>query len=108
MRPTSITVTTSAATGQSAWIPVDYTQTPFNLGIMVDVTAGTPSWVVQMTMDDPFDSTITPTAVAAPSPLEAGTTDEVGNITIPCRAVRLYHASSTGTSVMTVIQGRNR
>lgn len=106
MRPTSVTVTTSAATGQSAWIPVDYTQANFNLGIMVDVTAGTPSWVVQITMDDPFDPAVTPTAVAAAAPLETGTTDEVGNITIPCRAVRLYHASSSGTSVMTVIQGR--
>lgn len=108
MRPTSVTVTTSADTGDSAWIPVDYTQANFNLGIMVDITAGTPTWNVQMTMDDPFDTSITPTAVAAPSTtgLDAGTTDEVGNITIPCRAVRLHHATSTGTSVMTVIQGR--
>lgn len=106
MRPTSVTVVTSGSAGNSDWIPVDYTQANFNLGIMVDAIAGTPSWVVQMTMDDPFDTTITPTAVAAPAPLEAGTTDEVGNITIPCRAVRLYHAASSGTSVMTVIQGR--
>jgi len=106
MRPTSVTVVTSGSAGNSAWLPVDYTQTPFNLGIMVDVTAGTPTWIVQITMDDPFDSTVTPTAVAAPAPLETGTTDEVGNITIPCRAVRLYHSASSGTSVMTVIQGR--
>ena len=106
MRPTSVTVVTAGSTAESAWIPVDYTQTPFNLGIMVDVTAGTPTWVVQITMDDPFDSAITPTGVAAPSPLESGTTDEVGNITIPCRAIRLTHSASSGTSVMTVIQGR--
>ena len=106
MRPTSVTVTTSGSAGQSAWIPVDYTQANFNLGIMVDVTAGTPTWAVQITMDDPFDSAVTPTAVAAPSPLDTGTTDDVGNITIPCRAVRLTHGATTGTSVMTVIQGR--
>ena len=102
MRPTSVTVTNAAT---SAWIPVDYTQANFNLGIMVDVTSGTPTWVVQITMDDVFDSSVTPTAVAAPSPLETGTTDEVGNITIPCRAVRLTQ-TGTGVSVMTVVQGR--
>lgn len=105
MRPKKVTVTTAADVGQSAWIPVNYRQADFNLGIKCDVTAGTPSWVVQVTMDDIFDPSVTPVAVAAPSPLEAGTTDEVGNITIPCRAVRLYHASSTGTTVMTIIQG---
>jgi len=102
MRPTSVTVTNAAT---SNWIPVDYTMSTFNLGIMVDVTSGTPTWVVQVTMDDVFDPTITPTAVAAPTPLETGTTDEVGNITIPCRAVRLTQ-SGTGVSTMTVIQGR--
>jgi len=102
MRPTSVTVTNAAT---SAWIPVDYTMSTFNLGIMVDVTSGTPTWVVQVTMDDIFDPTVTPTAVAAPSPLETGTTDEIGNLTIPCRAVRITQ-SGTGVSKMTVIQGR--
>lgn len=102
MRPTSVTVTNAAT---STWIPVDYTKTAFNLGIMVDVTSGTPTWVVQVTMDDPFDSTITPTAVAAPAPLETGTTDEVGSITVPCRAVRITQ-TGTGVSTMTVVQGR--
>ena len=102
MRPTSVTVTNAAT---SAWIPVDYTMSTFNLGIQVDVTSGTPTWVVQVTMDDIYDSSVTPTAVAAPSPMETGTADEVGSITIPCRAVRLTQ-SGTGVSTMTVIQGR--
>jgi hypothetical protein len=105
MRPTKVTVTTSAATGESAWIPLNYRQDDFNVGIMVDVTAGTPTWIVQVTMDDIFDTSVTPTAVAAPAPLETGTTDEIGSITVPCRAVRLTHSSSSGTSVMTVVQG---
>lgn len=103
MRPTSVTVTDAAT---SAWIPVDYTKTAFNLGVMVDVTSGTPTWVVQITMDDIFDSTVTPTAVAAPAPLETGTTDEVGKIDVPCRAVRITQ-SGTGVSKMTVVQGRD-
>jgi len=103
MRPTSVTVTNAET---SAWIPVDYTKTAFNLGVMVDVTSGTPTWVVQITMDDVFDPTVTATAVAAPAPLETGTTDEVGKIDVPCRAVRITQ-SGTGVSKMTVIQGRD-
>ena len=102
MRPTSVTVTNAQT---SAWIPVDYTQNNFNLGIHVDVTSGTPTWVIQTTADDIFDSTVTPNAIAALSPLETGTTDEIGSITIPCRAVRITQ-TGTGVSKMTVIQGR--
>jgi hypothetical protein len=103
MRPTSVTV---SATGTSAWIPVDYRQAPFNLGIAVDVSAGASlTWVVEMTLDDVFDSSVTPTAIAAPSPLEAGNADEVGAITIPCRAVRLNSTVTGGSATMTVIQG---
>lgn len=104
MRPTSVTVTNAQT---SAWIPVDYTQANFNLGILVDVTSGTPTWNVQITMDDIFNSAVTPTAVTVPAStgLETGTTDEVGNITIPCRAVRI-NQTGTGVSTMTVVQGR--
>jgi hypothetical protein len=107
MRPTKVTVTTSGSGAESAWIPLNYRQDDFNVGIMIDVTSGTPTWVVQMTMDDIFDTAVTPTAVTVPAAtgLETGTGDEVGNITIPCRAIRLTHSASTGTSTMTVIQG---
>ena len=99
------TVTVGSATS-SQWIPVDYTQTPFNLGIQV-VTSGTHTWKVEMTMDNPLDASVTPTAVTAPSPLETGSATEQGGITIPCRAVRLTVTPYTnGSSIMTVVQGR--
>ena len=104
MRPTKVTV---SSTGTSAWIPVDRAQANFNLGIMVDVSAGaTLSWIVEITLDDVQDPTVTPTAVTAPAPLEAGTGDEVGNITIPCTAVRLNATVTSGSATMTVVQGR--
>lgn len=104
MRPTSVTVGSQTS---SAWIPVNYKQTPFNLGIQV-TGSGTNTWKVEMTSDDIFDSTVTPTAVTAPSPLETGSgaTAEQGSITIPCRAVRLtISAYTSGSATMTVIQG---
>lgn len=107
MRPTKVTVSSQTS---SAWIPVDWTKMDFNLGIMVDVSAGaTLTWGVQITTDDIFDSSVTPTAVSAPSSsgLDTGTGDEIGNITIPCTAVRLnVSAHTSGSAVMTVVQGR--
>jgi hypothetical protein len=104
MRPTSVTV--SSATS-SAWIPVNYRQNSFNVGIQVDVSAGaTLTWVVETTSDNVFDSSVTPTAIVAAAPLDTGTGDETGNITIPVRAVRLrISAFTSGSAVMTVIQG---
>ncbi len=104
MRPTSVTV---SATGSSNWIPVDYAQSTFNLGIQVDVSGGASlTWVVQMTSDDIFDPNVTPTAFTAPSPLDTGTGDEVGSITVPCRAIRLNATVVSGSATMTVVQGR--
>lgn len=107
MRPTSVTVSSQAA---SAAIPVDYTQANFNLGISV-VSTGTSTWSVQMTMDNVFDPSVTPTWIAVPSAsgLEAGAggTNEVGSVTVPCRAVRLnVSAYTSGSVTMTVVQGR--
>lgn len=104
MRPTSVTV---SSTGSSAWIPVDYRQAPFNLGIQVDVSGGaTLTWVVETTMDNIYDSSITPMASTDISgSLSTGTGDESGGITTPCRAVRLNCTITSGTATMTVIQG---
>ena len=104
MRPTSVTV---SATGNSNWIPVDYTQNNFNLGIQVVVSDGASlTWVVQLTSDDVFDPDVTPTAITAPDPLNTGTGNEIGSITTPVRAVRLNATVTSGTATMTVIQGR--
>lgn len=109
MRPTSISVSSQAT---SSWVPVDYTQTPFNLGIQVSTAGETTglAWKVEYTLDDIFDPAVTPIVNTAPDPLNTGThsADEVGSLTIPCRAVRLNVTSYTdGTCTMTIVQGRN-
>lgn len=108
MRPTKIEV--SSATS-SPWIPLDHVQKEFNVGLQV-VGTNTPSftWAVEMTLDDVFDKTITPVAIPVPtaSGMDTGSggTNEVGNLTIPCRAVRLtLSVYTSGTATLTVIQG---
>lgn len=104
MRPKRVV---QASTGVSAWIPVDNTQANFNVGISMDVSAGASlTWVVEVTSDDIFNSSVTPTAFVAPAPLDTGTGDEVGNITIPIRAVRVNATITSGSVAMTIVQGR--
>jgi len=103
MRPTSVTL---SSTGQSAWIPVDYKNSSFNLGLQAVISGGASLvWSVQMTSDDIYDPTVTPTAITAPSPMDTGTGNEVGVLTIPCRAVRLSATITTGSVTLTIIQG---
>lgn len=102
------TVTVSSATS-SSWIPVDYTQSNFNLGIAV-ISSGTLTWKVELTLDNPLDASVTPTAITVPDPLSSGIggSNEVASITIPCRAIRLTVDTYTnGSATITVIQGRN-
>ena len=102
-RPTSVTV--SSAT-ESAWIPVNYKQTPFNVGLGVVLSAGASlTYSVQHTFDNIQDSSITPTAFDNAG-LTSKTANDDGNYAFPVRAVRLSVTTfSSGTATLTVIQG---
>ncbi len=103
MRPKTITLT---STGSTDWIPVDYTMSTFNVGIQVMPSNGADViWSVQTTLDDPYTSLI-PRATPAQDNLRTGTAYDVGNITQPCRAVRLTATIASGTIEFTVVQGR--
>lgn len=106
MRPTSVTVGSAAS---SAWIPVNWRQNPFELSIQITAaSAGTNTSKVEVTHDDVFDATVTPTAITAASPFDSITNgaSTSGKITTPVKAVRLTISSYTSGSVqMTVMQG---
>lgn len=100
MRPKKVTVTGVAA---SPWIPVDYKQDPMNVGVGCVVSA-TATYSVEYTLDDVFDTTVTPVAFVLSS-ISAATTSKDGVINTPVRAVRLNVSASTGSVYMNVIQG---
>jgi hypothetical protein len=102
MRPTSISVTTTAA---SAWIPVDIYQSPVNIGIGCQLMSGTATYSVQHTFDDVFDPTVTPFAFDHAT-IDDSTTSAHGNYAFPIRAVRLKASAISGEVKMTVLQGR--
>lgn len=103
MRPVTKTLST---TGYTDWIPVDYAQAMFNVGIQIMPSTGADVvWSVQLTSDDPF-TTLLPKSVPAQAPLKTGTDFAMGNVTTPCRAVRLAATIASGDITMTVIQGR--
>jgi len=105
MRPQEITQT---GTGTTAWLPVDYTQTPFNLGFGAVIVSGTATYTVQHTFDDIFDPAVTPVAFDN-AVVAAQTVNRDGNYAFPIRAIRLVVSAGTSPVVkLTALQGRTK
>lgn len=100
MRPQVIT---QSGTGSTAWIPLDYKQNPFNIGLGI-VVNGTITYDIEHTFDDVFDTTITPVAFKHSS-LTAQTTNKDGNYAFPVRAIRVNNTAGTGSTTLTILQG---
>jgi len=95
-----------SAAGSTAWIPVDYKQNPFYINLAL-VLSDTPSLTckVEYTLDNIFDSSITPTAFTHTG-LSSVSTNTTGSITYPIRAFRLtVTAWTSGTVTLTALQG---
>lgn len=100
MRPQVISIT---GTGTTAWIPVDYKQSPFNIGLGV-VVNGSVTYDIEHTFDDVFVPSVAPTAFKH-SVLVAQTTNKDGNYAFPVRALRVNNTAGTGTTTLTILQG---
>lgn len=88
----------------SAPIPLDYKQNPFSVAIAVTLGGGSLTYKVQHTLDNIYDSSITPTWFDHSS--VSGTADKDGNYAFPVRAVRLnVTAWTSGSAKLTVLQG---
>ncbi len=104
MRP--IILTTSDASGgtkTSSVAPVDIHGRP-EISLQLDVT-GTATCTVQQTLDNPFDSTITPVWIDHPDTnLVGATSDKQGNYAFVPAAVRLVQTAGNGSARLTIIQ----
>ncbi len=103
MTPQVIILSSATST---AWIPVDYKQNPFNIGLSL-VFSNTPNLTckVEYTLDDVFNTSITPTAFAH-GILVNVTSNSTGTISSPVKAIRLTVTSWTsGTVTLTALQG---
>jgi len=100
MRPQVISIT---GTGTTAWIPLDYKQSPFNVGMGI-VVNGTVTYDIEHTFDDILAQGTTPTAFKHSS-LTAQTTNKDGNYAFPIRAIRINNTAGTGTTTLTILQG---
>ena len=100
MRPQVISIT---GTGTTAWIPLDYKQSPFNVSVAA-VVNGTVTYDIEHTFDAIFDTTVTPTAFKHAS-ITAQTANKDGNYAFPVRAIRVNNTAGTGTTTLTILQG---
>ena len=103
MRPCTVT---SVGAGNTAWMPLDpYTQET-NVGLYARLISGTPTYTVEVTPDDVFDPTVTPTAyptdVAA---LTAATATASGALLKPARAVRINQTGAGSIALTAVVPG---
>jgi len=104
MRPIQRTL---SAVGVSTWIPVDYRQAPFEIGIGVALSPGSSlTYTVEHTFDNIQDPNVTPDVYQNPG-LTSKTANDAGNYAFPVRAVRLNVGLYTsGEVTMTLLQGQ--
>lgn len=104
MRPIAVTVAdASGGAKNSGPLPLDIYARP-QISLQVDVT-GTANWTIQQTLDDVFDTAITPTWFDHPDTnLVAQTVDRQGHYNEVPRAARLVLNSGSGSAKITIIQ----
>ncbi len=100
MRPIVVSKT---GTGSSQWIPMDYAQSYFHVGLGL-VISGTLSTDVEHTFDNIQDSAVTPVAFKH-TVLVNKTANADSNYASPVRAIRITNNSGSGTATLTIIQG---
>lgn len=104
MRPIYLTTTdASGGTTTSATAPLDIHGRP-EVSLQLDIT-GTATCTVQQTLDNVFDSTVTPVWFDHPDAnLVGATADKQGNYAFIPRAVRLRQTAGNGSARLTIIQ----
>lgn len=91
--------------GTGAWWPLDIYVPNQVTTISVNELAGSITYSVEYTNEDPFDTSITQLAVAHPAAaLTAATTDQTASTTVLMRAVRVNFTAGSGTARVTVVQ----
>lgn len=105
MRPINVTV---SSLSNSAVIPMDTYQDPFNVGLAVKLSAGASlTYTVQHTFDDVQAKNFDPsTATWYPhASLATKTASADGNYAFPVTAIRLnVSVYSSGSATMTIVQ----
>jgi len=90
---------TAVAVGKT--LPIDWTAAPRTVSWSAVVT-GTETYNIEYTLDDVFDSTITPTWFAAAT---GQTNNQAGSIAFPISAIRVNGTAGTGAVRLTVLEG---
>lgn len=91
--------------GAGVWWPLDIYVPNQVTTISVNELAGSITYSVEYTNEDPFDTSITQLAVAHPAAaLTGATTSQTASTTVLMRAVRVKFTAGTGTARVTVVQ----
>jgi len=92
------------AIGISSLVPMDLYGTPFNVGVASKLSAGTVTYTIQYTMDNPYTATDASGTNLTwfDHPTMAGLTGNAyGNFAFPVRAIRSNVAAIAGGGTLT-------
>lgn len=95
-----IATVTRTGVGASAWLPLDHYTSGVEDGIFVFPNGGTVT--IQVTPDDVFDPTVTPTAFDLPAPFAGATTNVAAALPYAAKAIRINQTVGAGTSTLKV------
>lgn len=95
--------TTVSGVANSPVLPLDQRAQVFNVGIAIEVT-GTVTYTVQFTLDDIYNSAITPIWFSVSAGMTSATASQAGALTIPASAMRLSITAGTGSITMVLLQ----
>jgi hypothetical protein len=126
---------TQSSSGSSPWFPIDWWRNPTQIGLSVTSLSTTPSWSVEVTMDDPTGQFPNPTlnpgqpagtsgggtvggktvnafassAVGTLNGTAGGSSaNAIGAILQPIAAIRITQNSTSGAATLTVLQAGPR
>lgn len=103
MRPITYTLSDASGGAKSIVIPIDYMARP-QVSLQVDVS-GTVNWTIQQTVDNIYDTSITPLYMDHPdSDLVGQTVDRQGNYGYTPFAIKFILNSGSGSARISVIQ----
>jgi len=102
----SISVTATGSQIRSPNRVVDDFQTPFNVGIGALVTAGSPTFNIEYSFDDPNASgyTVGGATWYVATGFSAQTATVGGALIVPCRAICINITSGTGAVTASIVQ----
>lgn len=101
-RHTYVITGTTGSTSSTGWVPMNFKNVSVDISITALLT-GTNTYSVKYTLDDIYDTAVTPNAFNCASNLISATTTQSGTVGFPVAALQVT-GSGTGSVAITILE----